>query len=243
MKQGKQGWGLAVAALALVLTLCAPAGADALWYNGDFDGVGAQPVGNNWRLYENFNVTDSAGWQVTSMFSNIFTYNPSQLTQAKWEIRTGMGVGNPGTVLWSGIYAASTTATGRIGNPGDGAPPEPEYTFRVSGLDIALPMGTYWMTVTPYNPSGFTLYPAVSTTSGANAVGTPAGNDSLSLFDGGGTPGTPSYYINPTYAGNNLNFSVGVDGAVVPEPAILSLLGLGLAGLGLLRQHRKLQNH
>lgn len=61
------------------------------WYNGDFDGVDGisneqdtsigQPQYS--RTYDDFEITDQAGWDVVSVFSNNLT--DTNITGATWE--------------------------------------------------------------------------------------------------------------------------------------------------------------
>jgi hypothetical protein len=97
--------------------------------------------------------------------------------QATWEIRSGISEGNGGTLVASGTNAATQTATGRSlwGT-------YPEYTIQVSGLDVTLAPGTYWLAVIPHG-FGYGRW-FCSTTSGANAVGTPPGNNDNAFFYG-----------------------------------------------------------
>jgi hypothetical protein len=101
----------------------------------------------------------------------------------------------------------------------------------VTGLNLFLPMlpssEHYWLNVTPVgNGTGGSFN---STTSGANCVGMPCGNDDNAFFNS-------TYY--GVFFGHTYNqcdgcndFSNGVIGTVVPEPATLPLLTCGLGAL------------
>ena len=226
--------------LPLVAVLCGTVRAETLWYNGDWDLVAGyvnridtwgMSVVPEAYMFDDFNVAHSLGWHVTQIYTNDWNCGePGEGSQVAWSIRTGMSPGNPGTILFRGTSSATVTPTGRCRS----APFDPtlEYTFRVSGLDIALAPGTYWLNVTPYS-NGDVL---ISPTDGANAVGTPAGNNGNSLWY---WPEFPDrYYISVSeYEGWLADFSMGVEGEVLPEPATLSLLAMG--GLAVLLRRRR----
>lgn len=158
----------------------APAGS--IWYNGDFDGVnglsneldtslGSSQFGHT---YDDFNVTDPNGWHVTAVYSNDLT--DTQITGATWEIRQGLSEGNPGTLIASGICVAPIVVpTGRGGFGFD------EFMIECDGLNLCLMPGTYWLNVTPIGD--LTGRSFDSSTSGANCLGTPCGNNQNAFFD------------------------------------------------------------
>jgi hypothetical protein len=232
---------LRTAALALaVLTAAAgrPAAAGSiLWYNGDFNGQrtlangnGITPNGNasgNYNVYDDFTVS-SPGWIVSDVFSNDDTNFLT--TTAHWEIRSGVSSGNAGTLVAGGDAAATQTLTGRT------AFGLPEYTFEVSGLNVLLSAGTYWLTVAPIGPGTGNSFD--TETFGANAVGTPPGNNGNSFIN------APVLGINYqpaiNFTGDNpTDFSMGVIGTLqgqsldVPEidpgsaASALALLAMG----------------
>jgi hypothetical protein len=224
-----------VVAVGLTLLVAGSAQADVvLWYNGDLQTGGGGTVneettnGGSFNTYDNFNVTGPGGWIVDRVWSND-SMQFTGVTQASWSIRTGMSVGNGGTVVASGIGTATQTPTGRT-NPSLGFL---EYTIQVSGLNVALAPGSYWLSVSPLvgaDPavsSGGVFRSYNSTTTGTNAVGTPPGNDTNGLLN--------SPFLSDNFVATNSEFSMGVAGALaspsVPEPASAVLLGLGAGGL------------
>lgn len=106
--------------MVLAFALASSADAGVLWYNGD---SGSTPSGTineestnlgSFTLFDNFVVNSPGGWLVDTVWS----YNMMSvtgITQATWSIRTGMSVGNGGTVVASGVGSATQTATGKIG--------------------------------------------------------------------------------------------------------------------------------
>jgi hypothetical protein len=157
-----------------VLAAVCTARADAtLWYNGDLPSSGGGTVNEQSSsfgvafVYDNFTVTDPAGWIVDRLWSND-AMQITGISQASWNIRSGMSVGNGGTVVSSGIGFATQTLTGRVNPVVDFA----EYTIQISGLNIYLPPGTYWLSVAPLvgSDSGGVRKSYISRTSGANAV-------------------------------------------------------------------------
>lgn len=202
-----------------------------LWYNGDFNGVNALSNENNTSLgngqfasvYEDFNVTGS-GWVITSVYSNNLLN--TVVTGADWEIRSGVSAGNGGTLVASGTTSSPVVApTGRAGF-GD-----TESSVEVTGLNVTLAPGTYWLNVTPVGDGTGRSF--MSDTSGTNSVGTPGGNDMNAFFN--------SNFFSANFAptdtqGQPGDFSGGVIGtsvsAGVPDSgSTFGLLFLSLVGL------------
>lgn len=211
-------------------TAATSARAGTLWYNGDFNGVSGlaqerQTSVSDARTYDNFNVT-GAGWNVTSVWSNDLMNSDvfNNATTAHWEIRSGVSAGNGGTLIASGDSPAALALTGRF------AGLLTEYTVEVTGLNINLAPGTYWLSVAPIgNGSGQSFD---STTFGLNAIGTPPGNDGNSFFDSTTFGRNFEPVSDAVLFGQPTDFSMGVGGfALVPEPASIILCGIGAGGL------------
>jgi hypothetical protein len=194
----------------LVLALGATANASTLWYNGDADGISSyvNQFDSNSRqiLLNDFNVT-GPGWTIQSVWSNnIWTNGAPSSTDATWQIRANMPTG---TLIASGDSPATLTPTGF--SPFGFT----EYQVLVTGLNVALSPGTYWLAVYPDNSNGGEV--GNDTTSGANAVGTPGGNNGNLFF----TSDDANFFGAP------LDTSAGVGGVVgisAPEPSSLVLL-------------------
>jgi PEP-CTERM motif len=212
-------------ALNTIATAQAPPGS--LWYNGDYNHINALWNERNTfitqaAVYDDFEVTSPLGWHVTALFSENLFYGMT-VTSADWEIRTGVSEGNAGTLVASGTTNSPlVTFTFHAQN---------EFMVEVTGLNVFLPIlpqgHHYWLNVTPVgNGSGRS---ANSTTSGFNCVGTPCGNDDNAFWNSTFF----GVFFDHTYNhgdGQN-NYSMGVIGTVVPEPATVALLLCGMGAL------------
>lgn len=226
---------MAMATAWLVMAGTAAAGTT-LWYTGDFDGSGNSHSNqsqyesygggsyfqSNAKTYDDFIVSDG-GWSIDSVWSNNRFTSGVTVNGATYEIRSGVSAGNGGTVVASGSGILELTDTGR------GTGNYTEYQVLISGLDIQLDSGTYWLNVTPSTNMG-DAYSYNSATSGLNSIGTPQGNNGNSFADvfvHYGYGGTYSNYFADT---GYTDYSMGVAGtsSTVPVPSTLPLLCFGL---------------
>jgi hypothetical protein len=213
-------------------TAIAQAPPGSLWYNGDFNGVNGlsnerNTIVSQAGVYDDFNVIDPLGWNVTAVFSDNLLN--TTVTGADWEIRSGVSEGNGGTLIASGTTnSPAVTPTGRSGYGNT------EYKVEVTGLNVFLPKlpsgQHYWLNVTPVgNGTGRSF---ISTTSGTTCVGTPCGNDGNAFFN--------STYMGVHFEGPlSTDYSNGVIGTVVPEPATVALLTCGVGALLIALRRRR----
>jgi hypothetical protein len=224
---------VALFAVVAVSPLVQPASAFTLWYNGDSD-LGAvlftwhdtsDETQNAW-LFDDF-VVGSSGWTVDRVWTNVcFPDNGVLAAGAEWQIRSGMEQGGGGTVVASGLASSTLTPTGRVSyNPRFGA----EYELAVTGLDVRLTPGTYWLSVAPMGDYYPGYHAGVFRTYGVNAVGTPPGNNGNAYYH---RPVTGLNWYHAPYDG-----SIGIGGREgldeIPEPESIVLFGaMGMLALG-----------
>jgi hypothetical protein len=202
-----------------------------LWYNGDFNGVNGLANERNTAVtqaavYDDFNVTAPLGWNVTAVFSD--NLMSTTVTGADWEIRTGVSEGNGGALIASGTTNAPivTLTWCHFGFC--------EYRVEVTGLNVHLNQGTYWLNVTPVgNGTGRSFN---STTSGTHCVGTPCGNDQNAFFN---STYFGAYFTSTSNEGQPYDYSNGVIGTVVPEPPPWAMMAMGAVVLIGVQQLRR----
>jgi hypothetical protein len=214
--------------------LCAvPTFADTVyWYNGDFDGnsglVSEQGGVGDAFTYDDFNV-GAGGVTLTGLFANDFTN--TTITQASWEIRSGVSSGNGGTLIASGTSSATVTDTG-ISDFGL----ELENVL-VSGLNISLSAGTYWLGIAPLLSGNVESF--VATTSGLNAVGSPMAQDGNAFLNGAtfsaNFAAASDFITVGADSANGPDFSEGVMTSSTPEPSTGMLVGGAAILAGLFR--------
>lgn len=226
---------LVVASLALSCGSAAPAKAAILWYNGDPDGQSSAPNYRFWTPYrtlsrfilEDFTVpTADAGWDIDTIWSDNLIYSNSTFSQVSWDILTVRPPEQPGQPYTYNRYVAGGRGPATISPTNFQVSGQPVVRVSISGLNVRLDPGTYWLVVAPFFDVGdsFSYSPsAIATTSGTNAIGTPAGNNGNSFRSG----------YEPLFSPDTADYSMGIEGSVIPEPSsMFSLLGFGALTLG-----------
>jgi hypothetical protein len=195
-------------------------------------------------LFEVILTSSGQNWTLTSVFSNDQVNFSTLPTSASWQIRTGVSAGNGGTLVASGDTAATFTPVSQVGGFSYAGP---QYQVSAAVPSVVLGPGTYWVAVAPDFAGAVGSQSFLETTSGANAIGTPAGNDGHSFVSNTyPATGNGAYSFTPTTTalagdgdGPSIDFSLGVVGttAPVPEPASLGLLVL--TGVSVVRRRRR----
>lgn len=200
-----------------------------LYYGGDHDGIDALSSERNTMIagsmtYDNF-VVDGPGWRIDSVFAH-FMSDLSSVQGIEWEIRSQVASGDGGNLVAQGSGDGSWTWTG---NEWFGLN---EYRAEIGVAGLELAAGEYWLGVRVVGNGGGRAY--LATTDGGNGFG-PL-HDGRSYFD------SPFFGIDfmpvSDLLGTDYDFSVGVVGDVVPEPASMLALS-GALGLLAARRRRK----
>jgi hypothetical protein len=223
----------------LVLILATAGFSQSYHYGGDFDGRDAwvaQTGPIDGRVYDDFNVASQI--TVSGLFGNYLDFG-AVYSSASWEIRTGIVQGNPGTLVASGSALTTTIATGRSGF---GAL---EYQVSISGLNVVLNPGTYFMSLSiDDTTSSQSIY--LCTTSGTDI---PTVGDPNPVVAGGPVANGNSFYNSSFFGHNwiniteamggtaNYDFSYGVN--VVPEPSGIAVVAVALGGLLVSRRKKR----
>ncbi len=215
--------------VALGLVACAGF-ASAQFYGGDPDGVNGLVSNENSNLgdfsqtFDDF--TLSSSMHISALYGNFYITAGISPVNASWEIRTGMSNGNGGTLVASGTSSAAVSSA----NGFDAFGFTGELITVATNFDLSA--GTYYMTITPDLQAAGRGF--IATTSGANASGSPIGNGNSwfnsAFFGANYSPASDQLGINP------VDFSYGVTGSPVPEPA--SMLVLGLGAIAAIRRRR-----
>jgi hypothetical protein len=216
-----------------------PAHGQTLFLNGLPNGVGGVSSEQDLSvsqsmIYDDF-IVGGSGWNVTGLSG--YFLSQYLTSTAAWEIRSGISLGDGGSLLESGTSSMAMTATGNtvVGLT--------EYQTDISGLSFFLAPGTYWMGISLINgTSGGQAF--VEVTSGSGGVNSDPdllafwnssffGADFASAEDAGLTgPSDFAYDVEGTAAEIN----------TVPEPSTMALFATGLvgmAGAGVKRRRRK----
>jgi hypothetical protein len=194
-----------------------------LWTNGD-GYVVYGGLGNNYSqgqiVLNEFAVT-GGGWDIDQVWSEDFTTGGLSSATASWEILSG--VPSSPTLVASGSGSAATlTELDPNTYSYNGVN---EYQVAVSGLNVLLAPGNYWLAVWPDNTATGTV-------------------ENTFVYLGPGEGATYTYntvrddyaevQTNPFY-----NTSAGVLGTAVPEPSTFALALAGLVGASALALGRK----
>jgi hypothetical protein len=211
----------------IALCYCSFVEAGTLLYNGDVDnglaslGNSVTAGGSGQMVFDDF-VVPAGGWDISAVFSNDQVPNiplPYTATGGTWEIWTDLdGAGQTLVASGSTTTDFSWTSTGRFGV-------FPEYTLLISGLNVNLAPGTYWLAVSPFISDSGSAY--ISSTSGANSIGAPLGSAGTVFY--GTAQGTD--LLPATDA-----VSMGVNGVAAPEPSPFLSLSVVVVAVYLVRR-------
>jgi hypothetical protein len=211
-----------------VLSLCAAqtSSADTVVFdNGAPNGINGRNIGGPFYTAEDFTLTSAQSLTSVRFWGLRATTLPGAFTgQIYWEFRAN-AAGAPGAVLTSGLSPG--TETFRAPSVFAGLSSY-QYDFSVGSVNLSA--GTYWLVL--HNGAFGT------TTTGDLFWETTAPNATSSAYQ---RTGTASSFIITTPPANHLAFQINAaDGAPIPEPTTLVMLGLGLTGVaGAVRRHRK----
>ncbi|MBL0940856.1 MAG: hypothetical protein IBJ03_18335 [Gemmatimonadaceae bacterium] len=204
-------------------------------------------------MYDNITVGGD-GWNVTGLFGNFYQADVEGMapwTSAFWEIRTGMGEGNAGTLVYGGasaIASATHVATGRSFTTSSAT--FDEYLATIALPEFFLAPGTYWLGIAPVVIETAAVhlgaYASWTGTSASGGINSQADNVGISWINGSNNYVVQShdfsYGVLGTLAqsGGPGNGNPGENpGVPVSEPPAMTLLAAGLMAIVGMRRRKR----
>ena len=232
--------------VAVVVTLGTAQSASADWYSGDpyaaqtawpqYTDNLSTPFQTLAMTFDNFTWVPGAGGGVVDRVGGHFTNLTAgggtggvEYDTAYWEIRTGMADMVAGTLLYSGNASATWYPTAFT-----------QGGYVVWGMDVdvpdfALSAGNYWFGLAIGASNGLPQGAFVASTSGANGIGGPLGDDVSIYYQINNNVIGWNYFDSATFMIPNGVFT-GFDPSYyineVPEPGTIALAGLAAGAPG-----------
>lgn len=234
--------------LAVVAALVAVAPtASADWYAGDPAPTTLTPLaGFAWNTsapapgyvaftFDNFAWTNSQGGMVGSIGGHFISAGGGPITgvtYAQWEIRSGVSVGNGGTLIASGSGVPVATSTAFTSWMTGAHAPDPVLRVELDVADFALAPGNYWLGFS-IGDAGAGVGGFVAETIGSSGIGGPLNDGNAIYFQGDGTTNPWNWVDVASTWGGPMDAAYFIN--EVPAPGTAALLGLG----GLLSMRRR----
>jgi hypothetical protein len=214
---------------------CDPGGAPpaVLWYSGDGDPawfMGGTHNNIEWPLFdktemvfEDFVVPGPLGWCATAVWSHNITNSTQPIVQARWELRAAMtpgpsNAGGGGTLIAGGQSPAQVSVNQSVQIPPFFDSID-ETRITVSGVNVYLPPGTYWLGVAPVIVANDQSLPADTLDTAVGAVGAQGLRDNAFVYRRNWlSPGEDTFVPADTFSSMSgpPNYSLGVAGVPVP---------------------------
>lgn len=226
---------------------CLSSTAKADWYAGDPSATTLAPLaafawatnvpspGYVAYTFDNFTWTNANGGMVGSIGGHFVSAGNGPITgvtYAQWEIRSGVSVGNGGTLVASGSGAAVLSATAFTSAMNGGPVSDPVARVELDVPDFVLAPGGYWLGFS-IGDAGVGASGFVAETLGATGIGGPLNDGNAFYFQGDGS-NNPWNWVDVTSTwGGPMDAAYFI--TEVPAPGAAALLGLG----GLLYARRR----
>lgn len=227
---------------------CIPVSTYADWYAGDPSPTSLVPLaafawvtnvpspGYAAYTFDNFTWTNANGGVVDTLgghFMSTLGIPITGVTFAQWEIRTGVSVGNGGTLVASGsgvpVLSSTSFLSQFIGSPNV----DPVARVELDVPDFVLAPGNYWLGFS-IGDAGGGVAGFVAETVGTNGIGGPLDDGNAIYYQGDGTSNPWNWVDVASTWGGPMDAAYFITEVPAPSGAAV----LGVAGVVMVRRRR-----